>query len=279
MSNAPPPGSDPIYKRLYAFARMVEDLLRSLFTDAELGADYDTLEKLPTEYVGEALQQRRGDTAWRLRARAAGGGWLHVLVMLEFQSGADSAMALRVLEYTALMYGELLRSGAAPGALPPVLPVVLYNGDAPWRPATEMRELIAPPPPALAPYQPSQRHVVLDQRRARAEDFKLHGLTWEVAQLEQSRAAEGLPRAARRLAALLGGAGQGELRRTFAHWLCAGPWAGRWRPSPAAARRLGLGGHGSEFGRSREGVAEAVHPTRPRRRHQDGPRAGHQPGP
>ena len=34
MNNAipPPPDSDPIYKRLYAFARMVEDLLRTLFT-------------------------------------------------------------------------------------------------------------------------------------------------------------------------------------------------------------------------------------------------------
>ena len=60
MNNAPPPSppSDPIYKRLYAFARMVEDLLRSLF-GAELDADYGTLEKLPAEYVGEALQQRR----------------------------------------------------------------------------------------------------------------------------------------------------------------------------------------------------------------------------
>ena len=82
-------------------------------------------------------------------------------------------------------------------------------------------ELIAAPPPALAPYQPSQRHVVLDERRARAEDFKLHGLTWAVAQLEQSRSAADLARVAQRLAALLGGAGQGELRRTFAHWLWA----------------------------------------------------------
>ena len=40
-------------------------------------------------------------------------------------------MALRVLEYTALLYGELLRRGLAkPGALPPVLPLVLYTGDA-----------------------------------------------------------------------------------------------------------------------------------------------------
>ena len=70
MNNAPPPPpSDPIYKRLYAFVRMVEDPLRSLF-GADLDADYRTLEKLPAEYVGEALQQRRGDTAWRLRTAA-----------------------------------------------------------------------------------------------------------------------------------------------------------------------------------------------------------------
>ncbi len=217
----PPPISDSIYKRLYGFARMVEDLLRSLFGDDELDADYGTLEKLPSEYVGDAFQQRRGDAAWRLRARGAAGGWLHVLVMLEFQSTTDAAMALRVLEYTALLYGLLLRSGrAAPGALPPVLPVVLYNGDAPWRRAVEMRDLIAAPPTALAAYQPSQRHVVLDQRRARAEDLQLHGLTWAVAQLEQSRSAADLSRAARRLAGLLAG-GQGELRRLFAQWLWA----------------------------------------------------------
>ena len=223
MNNAPPPSppSDPIYKRLYAFARMVEDLLRSLF-GADLDADYRSLEKLPAEYVGEALQQRRGDTVWRLRARGAGDGWLHVLVMLEFQSTTDAAMAQRVLEYTALLYGELLRRGKAkPGALPPVLPVVLYNGDAAWRPATEMRDLIARPSPLLAPYQPSQRHFVLDQRRAQAEDFKLHELTWTVAQLEQSRTADDLARIGRRLTGLLAGAGEVELRRTFAHWLWA----------------------------------------------------------
>ena len=218
MSNASP-GSDRIYKRLYAFARMVEDLLRSLFADAELDADYGTLEKLPAEYVGDAYHQRHGDTAWRLRTRGAdrGDGWLHVLVMLEFQSNADSAMALRVLEYTALLYGELLRNGrAAPGALPAVLPVVLYNGDSPWRPATEMRELVAAPP-ALAPYQPSQRHVVLDERHVRAEDLKLRELTLAVVQLEQSRSVADLARVARRLAERL--LGESELRRTFAAWL------------------------------------------------------------
>ena len=150
---------------------------------------------------------------------SVGGGWLNVLVMLEHQSTTDSAMALRVLEYTALLYVELLRAGShRPGALPPVLPIVLYNGDAPWRPATEMRDLIAKPSAILAPYQPSQRHFVLDERRVTAEELKLHGLTLAVAQLEQSSSVEDLARVARRLTALLS-AGERELRRTFADWL------------------------------------------------------------
>ena len=130
--NAQTPGSDPVYKRLYAFPEMVADLLRSLFPDDALGADYDSLRRLPTEYVADDYRQRRGDAVWRLNAESAQGGWLHVLVLLEFQSTDDPSMALRVLEYTAMLYRELLREGsfgAGGGLLPPVLPVVLYNGD------------------------------------------------------------------------------------------------------------------------------------------------------
>ena len=235
MNNAiPPPGSDPIYKRLYAFARMVEDLLRTLFTKAELDADYRSLQKLSTEYVGDAFQRRHGDTAWRLRTRR-GRDWLHVLVMLEFQSTTDTAMALRVLEYTALLYRELLRNGKAElGALPPVLPVVLYNGDSPWREATNVRKLIAKPPPALAPYQPWQGYFLLDQRHGPAEDFKLRELTWAVAQLERSQTANDLAHVARRLAPLLASPSEDELRRTFSDWLRE-----LWRPLVASdpARR------------------------------------------
>lgn len=68
-------------------------------------------------------------------------------------------MALRNLEYTALLYRELERRGelGTPGTWPPVLPVVLYNGEARWTAELEMRELIAPVPSLLGPCQPSQR--------------------------------------------------------------------------------------------------------------------------
>ena len=157
-------------------------------------------------------------------AESAQGGWLHVLVLLEFQSADDPSMALRVLEYTAMLYRELLREGsfgAGGELLPPVLPVVLYNGDAPWRSAAQVRELVARTGAALVPYQPSQRHVVLDERRAAADDPRLRELTRAVLLLEQSGSAADLAHVAESLSRRLAAPGRGELRQAFADWLAA----------------------------------------------------------
>ena len=152
---------DPIYRRLFAFPRMVADLLQAVGHPDWLGdVDLNTLEKLPAEHIGDSGQQRRGDAVWRVRFR---NGWLYLLVLLEFQSRSDARMALRNLEYTALLYRELdrRRELGEPGGWPPVLPVVLYNGDAPWTGALEMRDLVAPVPAALSPLQPSRRSLLL----------------------------------------------------------------------------------------------------------------------
>ena len=202
---------------------MVEDLLRSIFPAETLGAvDCPTLGRLPTGYVGDDFQQRHGDAVWRVRLRPGDGRgeWLYVLVLLEFQSTTDAIMALRVLQYTAMLYHELLRGrGVKPGELPPVLPVVLYNGEREWKAATEMRELIAEPGPNLLPYQPSQRHMVLDERRASADDRQLRRLTRAVVLLEQSRSPADLLRVAGLLKDWLGSKGRQELKRAFADWL------------------------------------------------------------
>ena len=147
---------DLIYRRLFAFPDMVRDLLRAVGDDDWIAdIDLDTLEKLPAEHVGDSGKARHGDAAWRVRFR---NGWLYLLIVLEFQSTNDTRMALRNLEYTALLYRELDRRKelGPPGRWPPVLPVVLYNGDTPWTAALEMRELIADVPAALSSYQPSQ---------------------------------------------------------------------------------------------------------------------------
>ena len=217
------PGNDPIYKRLYAFPEMVEDLLRSLFPAEMLGAvDWASLNRLPTEYVRDDLRRRRGDAVWRveLHSEDGRGDYLYILVLLEFQSTTDETMALRVLEYTAMLYRELLREdSAAPGRLPPVLPVVLYNGDSRWRAATDARELVLDAGPNLAPYQLCQRHIVLDERHASADDMRLRKLTRAVVLLEQSRTPQQLAQVAALVRDWLGSSGRTELKLAFRDWL------------------------------------------------------------
>ena len=119
---------DEIYKKLFAFLRMVDDLMRG-FAAREWAAaiDFSTLRKLPALFVSDVLLKRHGDTVWVVRFRDG----RRLLMVLEFQSRDDPGMALRILAYTSLLYQELLRNEApvldVGRRLPLVLPVVLYR--------------------------------------------------------------------------------------------------------------------------------------------------------
>ena len=211
---------DENYKRLFASKLMVEHLLRACLPDDLLAeADFSELGELPTEYVSDELLKRHGDTVWRL---PLGERWVYLLILLEFQSEDDPWMALRIHTYTGLLYQELVRNeapGIAEGQLPPVLPVVLYNGTEPWTAAREMRELIGPAKPWLARYQPAQGYFLLDVRRVAADDLPRRNLFRAVAGLEQSRSNADLLRVWEALQLWIRDPRAAELRRAFVDWI------------------------------------------------------------
>ena len=162
MADNPRDIHDSGFKLLFDHADMVRDLLRG-FVPADIVGDFDfaSLEPFPTDHVGDGLRQSRSDRVWRVRFRVAGSQeWLYLLLLLEFQSTADRYMAVRVLSYTAQTWLKLIRSGdlMSDGRLPPVLPVVIYNGSPRWSAPLEVREAVAEAGPGLAPFQPRQRY-------------------------------------------------------------------------------------------------------------------------
>ena len=211
---------DAAYKSLFSHRRMVEDLLRG-FAAREWSdeLDFKTLEKLPADYVSDDLRQRHGDSVWRLRLQ--GEAWLYLLVMLEFQSTDDRYMAVRILVYTGLLYQDLIRRGALDeaGRLPPVLPIVLYNGPNEWSAPVEAGDLIAPVKESLARYQPSQRYFLLDEGRLKEDDLSGRNLVSALVKLENSGTAEALWEAMEALSGWLRKSGDEELRRAFSEWL------------------------------------------------------------
>ncbi|MFT3802069.1 MAG: Rpn family recombination-promoting nuclease/putative transposase [Burkholderiaceae bacterium] len=158
---------DGSYKALFSFSEMVRDLLLG-FVDADWvqRLDLDSLEPVNSHYVSEGLATRSDDLVWRVRLRGRD-DWLYLYLLIEFQSRDDPSMAVRVMTYLGLLYESLIRHGviAAGDLLPPVFPIVIYNGVAPWRSAQDVADRLAAFPDTLRPYTPRLRYFLLDEHR------------------------------------------------------------------------------------------------------------------
>jgi predicted transposase/invertase (TIGR01784 family) len=209
------------YKLLFSHPEMVADLLRGFVReDWVRDLDFSTLEKVPGSYVTPELSHRESDVVWRLR-------WghdrlLYIYLLIEFQSTIDPFMGLRMMVYLGLLYQDLIqrRELTRLGKLPPVLPLVLYNGHAPWGAAQEVSELIEEVPGGLERYRPQLRYCLVDELRiADSELESLRNLVAALFRLEKSRGPEDIQRILAALLEWLREPDLAALRRSFSAWL------------------------------------------------------------
>jgi len=171
---------------------MVVQLLRFL---AESSPDpwlddlyLEGLSRENTKFHADSGQLRMSDVVWRIPRHS--GGETYLLLMLEFQSTIDSWMALRVLVYVGLLWQHLVKEKRVlpDGRLPPVMPIVLYNGDDRWVEPDALRKLIglheASP---LWEWQPQMRYYLIDEGGFRPDDLaKREGLAALLFRLENA---------------------------------------------------------------------------------------------
>lgn len=71
--------------------------------------------------------------------------WVWVYLLLEFQSKPDKWMAVRMMAYVSLLAQSLIKQKQLQqGQLPALIPLVLYNGQAPWTAPTDVNQCFAP---------------------------------------------------------------------------------------------------------------------------------------
>jgi hypothetical protein len=162
---------DSLYHRLFDHPAMVAELLREFVAGPWLDElDLAGMQRLNAKFHTATGERREGDMIWRIPRRD--GGDTYLVLLLEFQSAADPWMALRMLVYASLLWQHLVHEKRLPpdGRLPPILPVVLYNGDRRWAAPLALHELVglAGESP-LWPWQPAMRYEVVDEG-AFAED-------------------------------------------------------------------------------------------------------------
>ncbi len=207
---------DHSYKLLFSHPEMIKDLLTGFVKEEWVKqCDFSSLEKVSGSYISDDLRGREDDLIWRIRW---GEDWIYVYLLLKFQSTTDPFMAVRILSYLALLYQDLIRSEKLNSGdkLPPVLPIVLYNGQFRWRAPVSLDSLIHPPPKGLEQYRPAVRYLLLDKGSFDHETLSnLNNLVASLFQLENSRTDEDIRGVLVHLIDWLKAPEQSSLRRAF----------------------------------------------------------------
>lgn len=135
---------DSGYKLLFSNRTIFRQLLET-FVDqpwvAEL--DFDRAETVDKSFVSEHYKETESDLIYRL---PWGEDELYIYVLMEFQSTVDRWMALRMLNYITNFYMDWVKAHPEAHKVPPLFPLLLYNGEARWSAAQTMAELVEAAP-------------------------------------------------------------------------------------------------------------------------------------
>ncbi|MBI3777189.1 MAG: Rpn family recombination-promoting nuclease/putative transposase [Gammaproteobacteria bacterium] len=207
------------YHPLFSHPELVEDLFKSFVTEPWVAQlDFTTLQRVNAKLHAEGLERRDGDLIYRVLYRD--GSEVYLYLLLEFQSQPDPWMAIRALVYVGLLYQHLIRENRLTpnGKLPPVFPLVLYNGDTRWNVAQEIKDLIAlPSNTPLWLYQPTLRYYLVDE--SRYPEGKAGSLVGVLFQIENCKNLDELRPIVKHLAEHWQKQIPASLRRAFISWI------------------------------------------------------------
>ncbi len=134
---------DALFKDIFQIKEVIIDLLTNI-----VGAkwvehlDFDTIEFLNTEFnINPTSRIKRIiDVVFKINFK---GTDVYIIIILEIQSTVDYFMSSRITTYMSLFIEHLIKSGKVkPGQLlPPILPIVFYDGTKTWNAKNKLQDL------------------------------------------------------------------------------------------------------------------------------------------
>ena len=162
MADLPNP-HDKFFRAVLSDPDRAHDFLRDHLPNSVAGRlTNDPPEIIEGSFVDEALAGSQSDLL--LKFRLASGGSAFAYLLAEHKSTPDPGLPLQLASYMVRIWkrhagpsGEKLR------ALPPIVPVVVYHGEANWTVAGGLSEMIAADDPELA-ILPGARYILRNLR-------------------------------------------------------------------------------------------------------------------
>ncbi len=124
---------DSIFKNLFKSKLAIKDLLFHFIDEAIIKEiDFESIQLLPTVLNHKSKRSRIGDLIFRVKLNHR---QVFMVFIIEFQLTINKFMALRLNTYVSLTLEYLLASSniLKDDKLPPIIPIVLYNGKRKWQ--------------------------------------------------------------------------------------------------------------------------------------------------
>ena len=118
--------------------------------------DLDSLHLESTSYVDEDLKNHFSDLVFSVLIKGHDFPAARVYLLFEHKSSPDAMVGMQILRYMALQWKELFdQNKLINGKLPPILPIVVYQGREDWWHAkTSFPDMVDIPSDAFRPYIP-----------------------------------------------------------------------------------------------------------------------------
>ena len=119
-------GYQKLFANLEIFRQLVTTFVRKPWVK---DLDFSKCELLKESFVSKCYKRTFSDLIYKIKLR---GRNLYIVVLLEFKATSERFVALQMLGYIVDFYRHLRESRARLKTLPPVFPILLYNGKRRW---------------------------------------------------------------------------------------------------------------------------------------------------
>ncbi|POZ53692.1 Rpn family recombination-promoting nuclease/putative transposase [Methylovulum psychrotolerans] len=164
---------DKGYKRLFSNKVIFRQLIESfVLEDWVQNCDFSQCQRVDKSFVSEHYKETESDLIYQVKFKGSSNAYIFLLT--EFQATAPWYMAIRMLNYVGNFYMDWLRDNPQKQDLPPIFPLVLYNGNPKWTAATDFASLLGANH-ILGKYTPQLHYCLIDESQYDLENLRQMG--------------------------------------------------------------------------------------------------------
>ncbi len=216
------------YKLLLSFQQLFQYLIEGYVEgDWKARLDYSRCEKIDKTYILEGLDKQESDVLYKVPLIGTENDPKEILlyILIERQSTVDHSIAFRVLMYVMNIWNEIYKNAdenlrrQKTWRLPPVFPIVLYNGNDTWTAARSLQEMVEHSN-LFGNYIPNLQYHLIDIVHYDTNKLKaLHNALSALFLLEQSQDHESFLQSIREANIILSQEKDTELWKAILQWI------------------------------------------------------------